>query len=67
VEDALSPIAILEWNRDAQGWQRSNGQDGMLDGRQEELRLPVAPGDHVLSVRAVDDHHNSAVVAVEEH
>ena len=67
VEDALSPIAILEWNRDAQGWHRTNGQDGMLDGRQEELRLPVAPGAHLLSVRAVDDHHNSAVVAVEEH
>ncbi|MCU0290802.1 MAG: hypothetical protein MUF10_02250 [Thermoanaerobaculaceae bacterium] len=66
IEDALSPIAILEWNRDAQGWQRANGQDGMLDGRQEELRLPATPGAHLLSVRAVDNHHNSAVVAVEE-
>ncbi|HPC81907.1 MAG TPA: hypothetical protein P5234_00500 [Thermoanaerobaculaceae bacterium] len=66
VEDALSPIAIMEWNRDAQGWQRAACEDGMLDSRRETLRVPAAPGVHVLTVRAVDDHHNSAALAVEE-
>lgn len=66
VEDALSPIAILEWNRDAHGWHRAACADGLLDSRRETLRLPSAPGDHVLTVRAVDDHHNSATVAMEE-
>lgn len=66
VEDDLSPIAILEWNRDAQGWHPAPSEDGLLDSRREVLRLPAAPGVHVLAVRAVDDHHNSAAVAVEE-
>lgn len=66
VEDALSPLAILEYNRDAQGWHRAACEDGLLDSRREVLRLPAAPGTHVLTVRAVDDHHNSAAVAVEE-
>lgn len=66
VEDALSPIAILEWNRDARGWQRATCEDGLLDSRREVVRLPAVGGTHVLTVRAVDDHHNSAAIAVEE-
>ena len=66
VEDALSPIAILEYNRDAQGWHRAACEDGLLDSRREVMRLPVMPGAHVLTVRAVDDHHNSATIALEE-
>lgn len=65
-EDALSPIAILEWNRDARGWQQVTSEDGLVDSRTESFRLPVVPGSHVLTVRAVDASHNRAVVAVEE-
>lgn len=65
-EDALSPITILEWNRDAKGWRQAISEDGLLDSRVETFRLPVAPGTHVLTVRAVDASHNRAVVAVEE-
>jgi hypothetical protein len=66
VEDATSAIARVEWNRDADLWHALVPEDGLLDGRRETFRLPVAGASHVLAVRAVDDHHNRAVAAVEE-
>jgi len=66
VQDALSPLVRVEWNRDGTGWHTLAADDGLLDGPTESFRLPVAPGNHVVSVRAVDDHHNRATVAAEE-
>jgi len=66
IEDALSPLTILEWARDADEWQAAVPTDGTLDGRRETTRIPVAAGAHMLAVRAVDDHHNRATVALEE-
>lgn len=66
VQDALSPLVRVEWNRDGEGWHALAAEDGLLDGRSETFRLGIAPGRHVLSVRAVDDHHNRTTVAVEE-
>ncbi len=66
VEDALSPLVRVEWNRDAERWRPLAPEDGLLDSRVETFRLPVVAGRHLLSVRAVDDHHNMATVAVEE-
>lgn len=66
VEDAGSPLATVEWNRDAERWIALQPEDGLLDGRRETFRLPVAKGPHVLSVRAIDTHHNRATVAVDE-
>lgn len=66
VADALSPITLVEWNRDAVQWQPAQPLDGLVDGRSERFRVPAAAGRHVLAVRAVDDHHNRATAAVEE-
>ena len=65
-EDASSPITRVEWNRDADSWHALAADDGLLDGRRETFRLPIAPGAHILAVRAVDDHHNRAVATAEE-
>jgi hypothetical protein len=66
VDDALSPIAQVEWNRDADRWHPIAADDGVLDSQHERFHIPVAPGTHVLAIRALDDHHNRATVAVEE-
>ena len=66
VEDAGAPLSIVEANRDAERWEALTPEDGLLDGRRETFRLPVAKATHVLAVRAVDAHHNRATVAVEE-
>ncbi len=67
VEDAMSPITIIEWSRDADLWQQVVPDDGAIDGRRETVRIPAATGAHLLAVRAVDDHHNRATAALEEH
>jgi hypothetical protein len=66
VTDALSPVTRVEWNRDADIWHAVAPEDGTLGGRSQRCRIPVAVGRHVLAVRAVDDHHNRATVAIEE-
>lgn len=66
VEDASSPLAMVEYNRDADRWIPLLPTDGMLDGRRETFRLPANKGPHLLAVRAVDTHHNRATVAVDE-
>ncbi len=66
VDDALSPITLVEWNRDADRWHALAPEDGLLDRKHETFRIPFEHGNHVLAVRAVDDHHNRATAAVEE-
>lgn len=66
VEDALSPLASVEWNRDADSWHAVEPIDGLLDSRRERFRIPAATGHHLLSVRVIDDHHNRATAAREE-
>ena len=66
IEDAMSPLTIVEWSRDADAWQQVVPEDGAVDGRRETIRIPAERGAHLLSVRAVDDHHNRAIVALEE-
>jgi hypothetical protein len=34
--------------------------------RPETFRIPAQAGTHVVAVRAVDEHHNRAIAAVEE-
>ncbi len=66
IEDALSPLTIVEWSRDADAWRPVTAEDGVIDGRRETVRIPASAGAHLLSVRAVDDHHNRATIALEE-
>ncbi|MEW6336093.1 MAG: hypothetical protein AB1625_01715 [Acidobacteriota bacterium] len=66
VEDALSAVTRVEWNRDADRWIPLVAEDGALGGRKGMFTLESAAGRHLLAVRAVDAHHNRAIVAVEE-
>jgi hypothetical protein len=66
VDDALSPVVRVEWNRDAESWHPMAPEGGLLDSRHETFRIPVQAGEHVLAVRATDDHFNRATMAVEE-
>jgi hypothetical protein len=66
VDDSLSPIARVEWNRDADTWHALTPDDGLLDRKHETFRIPAQAGTHVVAVRAVDEHHNRAIAAVEE-
>jgi hypothetical protein len=66
VEDRGSRVAAVEWNRDADRWNAVAPEDGLLDGRRETFSIPAAAGRHVLTVRAVDEHHNRATAAVGE-
>jgi hypothetical protein len=65
VEDALSPLVKVEWNRDANEWRALPSEDGLLDGRRERFQLPAQVGARSLAIRAVDDHHNRATIALE--
>jgi hypothetical protein len=65
-EDSGSPLALLEWSRDAAVWTALPPSDGTLDGRTETARIAAAAGAHVVAVRAIDAHHNRATVALEE-
>ncbi|MEP0775519.1 MAG: hypothetical protein HRF46_14315 [Acidobacteriota bacterium] len=66
VEDASSPLTLVEYNRDGERWVPLTPEDGLLDGRRETFRLPAVKGPRLLAVRAVDAHHNRATVAVDE-
>jgi hypothetical protein len=66
VEDRRSRVAAVEWNRDADRWHAVAPVDGLLDGPSERFEIPAVAGRHVLAVRATDEHHNRATVAVEE-
>jgi hypothetical protein len=66
VDDARSPIARVEWNRDADTWHPLAPDDGLLDRPHEAFRIPARSGEHTLAVRAMDDHYNRTTVAVEE-
>ena len=66
VDDARSPIARVEWNRDADTWHPLAPDDGLLDRPHATFRIPARSGEHTLAVRAMDDHYNRTTVAVEE-
>jgi hypothetical protein len=67
VADALSPVVRAEWSRDGAAWEALAPADGLLDGREERFRFPVASGRHLVVVRVVDRQHNRATAgAVEE-
>jgi len=66
VSDRGSSVAQVEWSRDGEVWRALAPSDGLLDGREERFALPVAPGRHLLVVRAVDRHHNRTTVGAVE-
>jgi hypothetical protein len=66
VEDDLSPVSRVEWNRDGERWQALAPADGILDGRRESFRFPVHSGRHLVVVRVTDEHHNRTTVGAAE-
>ena len=60
VRDGDSAVTRVEYSLDAQRWQSAFPQDGILDGRQEQLTLRFDPGmaGRTLVVRATDAMNN---------
>jgi hypothetical protein len=60
VRDSDSAVTRVEYSLDAQRWQSAFPQDGILDGRQEQLTLRFDPGmaGRTLVVRATDAMNN---------
>jgi outer membrane protein assembly factor BamB len=63
VVDDLGPIARIQMAIDAGNWRDVFPTDSLLDSANEELDLPLgdlAPGSHILAVRAFDAGGNQA-------
>ena len=60
VRDGDSAVTRVEYSLDAQRWQSAFPQDGILDGRQEQLtlRFDAAMAGRTLVVRATDAMNN---------
>lgn len=60
VRDVDSAVSRVEFSLDAQRWQLTFPQDGILDSRQERfsLRLDSTTAGRVLVIRATDAMHN---------
>ncbi len=65
VRDASS-LARVQMSRDGGSWQDLLPEDGLLDGVVERFSIEVEEGKHLVVIRAIDRHHNRAVVGVEE-
>lgn len=60
-QDSLGPITQLEFNVDGHKWQPSYPLDDLFDTAREPFRIELqklAPGEHVIAVRALDARHN---------
>lgn len=68
VHDALGPVQALEISVDGAPFKPIAPVDGMLDTRSERFEVELsslAPGAHVIAVRATDAAHNVGVDAIE--
>ena len=66
-EDAAGPLTRLEVAIDDGSWRTLSPEGGMADSSPLRFRTPLAdlsPGDHLISVRAVDMAGNAATRAV---
>ena len=60
-KDGTSHIARIEYNLDGEKWEILRAKDGIYDNNEEEFRIElknVIPGEHVLTVRALDEGGN---------
>ena len=65
--DAASPLRHCEYSRDAAGWVPVAAADGVIDSLREKFVLDLtslAPGDHLLVLRAADSANNSGLAKV---
>ncbi len=65
--DAASALRRCEYSLDAGPWMPLEAADGIIDSPQESFRVSlrsVAPGEHVVVVRAVDSAGNAGLAKV---
>lgn len=63
-EDATSPLRAAETSLDGQDWHDALSDDGIVDSRKEIFTVKLtnlAPGEHVLALRAADTSGNVGV------
>jgi sugar lactone lactonase YvrE len=63
-EDSTSPLRSAETSLDGQNWRGILSDDGVVDSRKETftVKLPhLAPGEHILALRASDTSGNVGV------
>ena len=64
VVDATSPIRRAEYSIDAGPWSPLDAADGILDSKRERIDLKLdnlAPGEHLLAIRAYDAAGNAGL------
>jgi len=65
--DAASPLRRCEYSLDAASWVPVAAADGVIDSLREKFVLDLtglAPGEHLLVIRAADSANNSGVAKV---
>ncbi len=65
--DAASPVRRAEYSLDAGPWIPMEPAEGILDSRREHFVLKldgIAPGEHVVVVRALDSANNAGLAKV---
>ena len=65
--DAASPLRRAEYSVDAAGWVPMEAADGVIDSLREKFVLDLgglAPGEHLVVVRAADSAGNTGVAKV---
>ena len=63
-EDSTSPLRSAETSLDGQSWREVLSDDGIVDSRKETFTVRLthlAPGEHILSLRASDTSGNVGV------
>jgi hypothetical protein len=63
-EDSVSPLHSAEFSIDGQEWEDVYSDDGVVDSRRESFTVKagkLAPGEHVVSLRAFDSAGNAGV------
>jgi len=65
--DAASPLRRAEYSVDAAGWVPMDAADGVIDSLREKFVLDLAnlaPGEHLVALRAADSANNTGVAKV---
>ena len=65
--DAASALRRCEYSLDAAGWVPIEAADGVIDSLREKFVLDLnglAPGEHLLVIRAADSANNTGVAKV---
>jgi hypothetical protein len=65
--DSASPLRRAEFSVDAASWMPLNAADGVIDGKQEAFRVQLdglAPGEHIVVIRAYDSSNNVGLTKV---